>query len=79
MNRKPGGTEELLHRTPECMGERERGRHWRCSDCHTLYYDVPGVLEAIQMERVMGKVLERLARAGEEMIGKDWPPEGWKR
>lgn len=73
---------ELLHRTPECTGEwrREQGRHWRCSECHSLYYGAPGVRESALLENSIGRVLKVLATLGQQKrdSGEELP-EGWDR
>ena len=54
--------------------------HWRCSECHTLYYGAPDVEAAAMRENTMGKVLKVLARMGQQKkdAGEELP-EGWDR
>ena len=76
---------DLDHRTPACTGEWQREPHggvvhWRCSECHALYYGAPGVGAAALRENTMGKVLKVLAGMGQRKkdAGEELP-EGWDR
>ena len=61
---------DLDHRTDDCAGEWQRephGRfvHWRCSECHKLYYGAPNVRYAALRENAMGNWLKILTSQGQ--------------
>jgi hypothetical protein len=82
MSRQRHDNLELAHRTPECTGDwrQEQSRHWRCSECHMLYYHAPEVADTLRRENTMGRVLKVLARMGQQTRDRgEELPEGWDR
>ena len=71
---------DLPHSSPSCIGDwiqemRDSRIYWRCAGCGALCHDRPGMTEAVERESAIGVLLDRLTRAGRDLLEEDRPPE----